>query len=181
MLDDAYNFLSLRNLPGRHCSVAAPPIIEPKRSSSFVTVNKSFTNGENTIQAPKLLVWSAADEQGLGRIAKSYENFSPSAQTKKYFLDNLAFTLDSRRSRLPWTSFAVIRSLPELQTLKPKLSLPVQRSAHSPRIGYVFTGQGAQWFAMGRELMCYALFETELGRANDYLKTLGCSWSVTGE
>ncbi|KAI1742676.1 putative polyketide synthase [Xylaria scruposa] len=181
VLDDAYNFLSFRNLPGRHCSVAAPPIIEPKRSSSFATVNKSFTNGENTIQAPKLLVWSAADEQGLGRIAKSYENFSPSAQTKKHFLDNLAFTLDSRRSRLPWTSFAVIRSLPELQTLKPKLSLPVQRSAHSPRIGYVFTGQGAQWFAMGRELMCYALFETELDRANDYLKTLGCSWSVTDE
>ncbi|TRX95760.1 hypothetical protein FHL15_003314 [Xylaria flabelliformis] len=181
VLDDAYSFLSLRNLPGRHCSVATPPIIEPERSSSCVTENKSLTNGEDNIQAPKLLVWSAADEQGLGRIARSYENFLPSAQTTKHFLDNLAFTLDSRRSRLPWTSFAVIRSLNELQTLNPKLSLPVQRSAHSPRIGYVFTGQGAQWFAMGRELMCYALFEAELCRANDYLKTLGCQWSVMDE
>ncbi|KAJ8131580.1 hypothetical protein O1611_g2046 [Lasiodiplodia mahajangana] len=181
VLDDAYNFLSLRNLPGRHCSTATPPIIEPERSSSCVNGHKSLTNGENNIQVPKLLVWSAADKQGLDRIAASYENFSPSAQTKKYFLDNLAFTLDSQRSRLPWTSFAVIRSLAELQSLKLKLSLPVQRSAHSPRIGYVFTGQGAQWFAMGRELMCYALFEAELSRASDYLKTLGCSWSVTDE
>ncbi|KAI0113580.1 putative polyketide synthase [Nemania sp. FL0031] len=181
VLDDAYNFLSLRNLPGRHCSVATPPIIEPERTSSCVNGNKSLTNGEDHIQAPKLLVWSAADEQGLNRIAKSYENFMPSAQTKKYFLDNLAFTLDSRRSRFPWASFAVIRSLTELQTLKPKLSLPVQRSTHSPRVGYVFTGQGAQWFAMGRELMCYTLFEAELSRANDYLKTLGCPWSVTDE
>ncbi|KAK5630340.1 hypothetical protein RRF57_006055 [Xylaria bambusicola] len=177
VLDDAYNFLSLRNLPGKHCSVALPPVMEPEQSSSCVTENKSLTNGENNIQAPKLLIWSTADEQGLDRIARSYENFSPSTRRG----DISSIILHSRRSRLPWTSFAVIKSSTELQTLKPKMSLPVQRSAHSPQIGYVFTGQGAQWFAMGRELMCYTLFEAELCRANDYLKTLGCQWFVMEE
>ncbi|KAI0198779.1 putative polyketide synthase [Astrocystis sublimbata] len=181
VLDDAYNFLSLRNLPGRHCSVATPPSIQPEQSSNCIDGSKSLTNGEDHIQTPKLLVWSAADKEGLGRIARSYENFSPSAQTKAHFLENLAFTLVSGRSRLPWTSFAVISSLAELRALGPKLSLPVQRSARSPQLGYVFTGQGAQWFAMGRQLMFYTIFEADISRANGYLKSLGCSWSVTDE
>ncbi|EFW98603.1 phenolpthiocerol synthesis polyketide synthase ppsa [Grosmannia clavigera kw1407] len=48
----------------------------------------------------------------------------------------------------------------------PKLT----RSAKAPRLAFVFTGQGAQWFAMGRELVpMYAVFRQRLESADTLL------------
>lgn len=51
-----------------------------------------------------------------------------------------------------------------------------------PRIGMVFTGQGAQWHAVGRELLhAYPFFETVLKDAERHLKSLGAGWSLLEE
>lgn len=51
------------------------------------------------------------------------------------------------------------------------------RSGANGKLALVFTGQGAQWAAMGRELLRFPVFEASLTDADKYLTKLGCPWS----
>ncbi|KAJ5298721.1 uncharacterized protein N7443_006841 [Penicillium atrosanguineum] len=56
------------------------------------------------------------------------------------------------------------------------------RSAQRPRIGMVFTGQGAQSHALGRKLItAYPVYKASLEEADGYLRDLGASWSLMEE
>lgn len=64
----------------------------------------------------------------------------------------------------------------ELDSFKPI------RTRERPRLGFVFTGQGAQWYAMGRELIgAYPVFKNSLLESEKHLKELGATWSLLGE
>ncbi|CAL3970577.1 unnamed protein product, partial [Diplocarpon coronariae] len=55
------------------------------------------------------------------------------------------------------------------------------RSVGEPRIGFIFTGQGAQWYAMGRELFdAYPIFAATMERIDRYLTKLGANFSLLG-
>ncbi|KAI0392953.1 putative polyketide synthase [Xylariaceae sp. FL0594] len=137
------------------------------------------------VQVPKLLVWSAADENGLQRIAKQYQHWrnsgmAPITEPEKW-LGDLAYTLDSHRTHLTWRSFALIQSPVDLAEIETLMSAPVRvRAGSPPRIGFVFTGQGAQWAGMGRELMHYTSFKADILQADRFLQSLGCDWSALG-
>lgn len=194
ILDDAYNFLRLNNLAGKHCTVEKPPSVEESSYAFTPTpagvvpvvnnaphqkpINKRDSNSES-----KLLVWSAADEAGLGRLAKVYNRhfmeMSPRSVETDAYLSNLAYTLAFRRSRLPWKSFAVVKSISDLREMGVSLSQPI-RSTQKLSIGYVFTGQGAQFSGMGQELLAYPVFKNALLKAESYLHHYGCQWSLKG-
>jgi acyl transferase domain-containing protein len=56
------------------------------------------------------------------------------------------------------------------------------RETEPLRIGFVFTGQGAQWNAMGRELYeQYPVFASTLNACDKCLESFGASFSVIGE
>jgi acyl transferase domain-containing protein len=56
------------------------------------------------------------------------------------------------------------------------------RTNEAPKIGFVFTGQGAQWWAMGRELIeAYPVFKDCVIEAEGYLKEFGSKWSLIGK
>lgn len=96
-------------------------------------------------------------------------------------MGKLAYTLCQRRSFLSWkvavsatTSSELIRKLadPEVR--------PVS-TFNAPNVSFVFTGQGAQWYAMGRELLgTYPAFASVIEAADGYLQSLGASWSLKG-
>lgn len=120
----------------------------------------------------------------MDRIVKSYsEHFAPLSlppgQDNQYMSD-LAFTLAVRRSALPWKSFAVTHSLSQLQNAGVSLSKAV-RSSKKLGLAYIFTGQGAQFAGMGRELLVYPVYKRTLQRAELYLHDMGCSWSLMDE
>lgn len=164
--------------------------------SDIVSVSSEHVDGGGcppvvmaAVPRPLLFVWSTHDEDGLRRIAKAYSEYlatKASRGEEAEFLCRLAHTLASRRTRLPWRSFAIAASRSELLARlgdgKSAPSPPV-RAASSPslRVGFVFTGQGAQWHAMGRELLVYSVYRRALEEADEALQKLGCWWSLIGK
>jgi acyl transferase domain-containing protein len=134
-----------------------------------------------TIPSPKLLVLSANDEKSLARLTKIYaRHFEQiNVNDEAAYLNDLAYTLNSRRSSLRCKSFLVARSRNSLRLLNQNISKPIF-SMPNPKIGYIFTGQGAQWYGMGRELLLFPVFKNSLLDAQEYLKDLGCEWSLLG-
>lgn len=174
VLEDACHFLAERRLEGKHRSVV---------SSSQALTNGIQTNGTNetTTGNSKVFVLSAQDEAGVKRLASEYETFLARSPKDNTFLEDLAFTLSDKRSKLPWKSFVVADSVDKLTgAISSDLSKPLRSSA-PPRVSFVFTGQGAQWYAMGRELKHYPVFAASLKRSERVLKAIGCPWSLTEE
>ncbi|KAI1176151.1 hypothetical protein F4777DRAFT_578200 [Nemania sp. FL0916] len=105
-------------------------------------------------------------------------------QEEAEFLTNLAYTLDRRRTLFSYASTFVAASVPELITAleNPKHRKPQRSCVEQPRIGFVFTGQGAQWYAMGRELIeTYPVYKASLLEADGYLQEFGSDWSLLEE
>lgn len=116
-------------------------------------------------QAPMVipLVLSANNEASLAAMVSKYHDFI--ASSDQISLNDLAWTLQTRRSELALKiSFAGPTRealLGNMTTIIGKTQQPVPASigtrrddrSKSARILGVFTGQGAQWANMGRELM----------------------------
>ena len=190
VLDDARHYLESRNLNGKHITVSSPvgPVMHltnghrvPETSHSTERdVKMGLLSRE---PQTRLLVWSASDEASLKNLLAAYQQHlstlcSP-AEERQYFED-LCYTLSSRRSLLPWKTFLVCDSLHELRDMIRVKTSGLLRSRSAPVISFVFTGQGAQWSGMGRELLGYHAFRTSLEQATKYLQGLGCSWSLIG-
>ena len=133
--------------------------------------------------SPILLVWSTTDEGGSNRLSTIYGQYfaglSLPPKDAETYMANLAFTLNARRSLLPWRSYAVTSSLEQLHDVQINLSKPV-RAVTNPKLGFVFTGQGAQWYAMGRELLSFHVFRNSIQEAEMCYHGFGCQWSLTG-
>lgn len=95
---------------------------------------------------------------------------------------DLAYTLAERRSRFPWAVAVRARSLAQLAERLDEPKLKATRGRRTiPRIGFVFNGQGAQWHAMGRELVAaYPVFCSAVWRADGILAGYGATWSLHG-
>lgn len=107
------------------------------------------------------LVFSAASERTLRATLASYSEFLKSAD--KVDLRNTAWTLQSKRSALPYKTTISGRNIEDFlagidtqlaQSEEKKSDIGVRSSnLTNPGILGVFTGQGAQWATMGRELI----------------------------
>ncbi|KAF1835370.1 hypothetical protein BDW02DRAFT_290387 [Decorospora gaudefroyi] len=99
-------------------------------------------------------------------------------------LKDLAYTLSERRSRFPVVAAIRASSLAELAD-RLEQTKSISKPAHGtkqPRLGFVFNGQGAQWHAMGRELIGhYPTFRASMVKAEQYLKDFGAQWSLSEE
>lgn len=94
---------------------------------------------------------------------------------------DLAFTLAQRRSKLEWRAVALASSIKELITALESEDIHLSRGLKVPSLGFVFTGQGAQWPAMGLELLDYPVFASAMEQADACLRSLGAEWSLLGE
>ncbi|KAL6233132.1 hypothetical protein BDW75DRAFT_252201 [Aspergillus navahoensis] len=128
---------------------------------------------------PKLLVFSAQDEGGISRLETAYNELHVRSSYPHSYLSRLAYTLSERRSALLWRSFAIC---PSPEHLKEGLKLfPPVKSLSAPRLALCFTGQGAQWYAMGRELEIYDCYSGGLAACAADLRSLGASWDIISE
>lgn len=136
--------------------------------------------------SPKLFVWSAHEQAGIDRASTVYTQYMHDKVTdssdydENLLLNQFAYTLSARRSVLPWKTFVVASSGKDLGHQVQSPSRPLRSSA-LPKLGFVFTGQGAQWTGMGRELCAHQVFVESLETASAHLVKLGCNWSLLGK
>lgn len=101
-------------------------------------------------------------------------------------MKSLCHTLTARRTRFQWMSAHTAAYTDDLdrviKDLDAPLFKPVRIPSRAPRIAMVFTGQGAQWYAMGRDLInAFPIFRTTLFAAQGYLRGFGADWSLLEE
>ncbi|KAI0416753.1 reducing type I polyketide synthase [Xylaria grammica] len=111
-----------------------------------------FSFGDGALAAkqsrPKLLVLSANDEVALKASIKRLSShlLHPAVEVS---LDDLAYTLSERRSRLYYRAYSIQKTT-QLSTASFATGKTFNRRVN---IGLIFTGQGAQWPRMGRDLL----------------------------
>jgi acyl transferase domain-containing protein/NADPH:quinone reductase-like Zn-dependent oxidoreductase/NAD(P)-dependent dehydrogenase (short-subunit alcohol dehydrogenase family)/acyl carrier protein len=130
-----------------------------------------------------IITLSAKTSESVIQLAKRLDNWVSSKKSaEKSLLRNMAFTLSSRRSHMPYRLAFPVSTFCDIQSqLKVNALVPIKAFSQVHLI-MVFTGQGAQWHAMGRELMMInSPFRESLERSNSVLQDLGASWSLIQE
>ncbi|KAL3461786.1 hypothetical protein BJX64DRAFT_288967 [Aspergillus heterothallicus] len=147
--------------------------------------SSTLANGHATQLADSslhLLTWSAADKDGLKRLSSDWETYldtaCPKSKEHQSYLSSLAHTLNERRTHHRWRTFAIAENNTPGNELVDSWAPPVQSNA-DPLVAFVFTGQGAQWPTMGRELLVrYSVYRQSIIEASVYLRSLGVEWDI---
>lgn len=119
----------------------------PPSDDFFFADDDDDDDDEDQDLARRLLVFSANDETSLKASVRELMRHLANPLVKVDPAD-LAYTLSQRRTRHFYRAYVVAQGsrFKESQVVYGKLHA-------SPRVGLVFTGQGAQWPQMGRELL----------------------------
>lgn len=133
----------------------------------------------------KLFAMTANDKASLLAVMKKMVVYLEQRPEifQKDLMENFAYTLGQRRSLLQWrATIATDSSFDLIESINSDRVVPCKQSAEKPRLGFIFTGQGAQWHAMGRELYHqYPVYAAAIDRASEYLRKLGSDWSLSHE
>ncbi|PYI09473.1 hypothetical protein BO78DRAFT_415749 [Aspergillus sclerotiicarbonarius CBS 121057] len=114
-----------------------------------------------------VLPFSAHNQTSLVANLKALSQALP-----RHSLADVAYTLAARRSRFTQRAFSIVD---KDQAAEGAVHHPEPKVFVSPQrvnIGFVFTGQGAQWAAMGAELSEYAVFRATIAHLDRVLAML---------
>ncbi|KAE8356822.1 hypothetical protein BDV28DRAFT_144737 [Aspergillus coremiiformis] len=160
ILEDTSGYLSDRTRGGtvRHARPSAP-------ARTRIYMVSGFDEGSTTRQLRNLRAYVL--DEGL--------------EADDECMKNLAYTLNERR--VAHTCRAAIVGT-SASTLVEALAgrIKVVKARRRPNIGFVFTGQGAQWAGMGKELLeAYPVFRASIQKMGDYMKSLGAPYCMAEE
>ena len=132
-----------------HAILEQPSIaIRHNHVSSYKAADEEDNLDEDENTRPHTLVLSANDAASLKASIRELCNHLINPRIK-VSLPDLAYTLSERRTRLWHRAFVTTRTT----ELNEKDFIVSKKSLQPPKIGIVFTGQGAQWPQMGKDLL----------------------------
>lgn len=159
---------------------------EPNTSAEVPNVLTNGSTADSTTEKSEpdhmaLLTFSAADETSASRVVATYSQFlqDHNVAAKPELLHDIAFTLNARRTSFTWRTFAVLHQS-TVTRLGELVAKPV-KAGPDQGLGFVFTGQGALWYAMGRELLSTSIFMDSIVSSQTYLHETGCPWVLLGQ
>lgn len=174
ILEDVSGYLRSRGLESWH-----------QRLSNAFHMELLQSNGHcSTIPPkPRLFVVSGFDETSCAEQIRSLRKYllTKRGVTDDYFMADLAYTLNERRSRFLWKAAVAGSSATDVIS---SLSRPIniRSSTRKPVLGFIFTGQGAQWTGMGKELFhFYSAFQESISKIDQILLDLGASFQIYGK
>ncbi|TEY71320.1 hypothetical protein BOTCAL_0095g00030 [Botryotinia calthae] len=151
--------------------------------NSHVSCFSSCDNGlfadDDVSERNHVIVFSANDLSSLESYVKTLDQHlsNPKVTLK---LKDLAFTLSEKRTRHFHRGYLSTKS----SKINPSSLIVAKTRAVIPRIGFVFTGQGAKWSQMGKELLSnFTLARTVITRLDNFLQNLSDApvWSLYRE
>jgi zearalenone synthase (highly reducing iterative type I polyketide synthase) len=187
ILDDAYHFLEQRNLSGLHFTAISSGAGKDYSQHGFARKPSTKQDTLDGIKRDRVFVINSQDQDGLKRQRGSLADFLESqipVNNEEALLRDLSFTLSEKRSQLEWRTYEIASSIDGLiLCLRDETTAnPAVRRSPSPRIGFVFTGQGSQWAGMGIDLLEYTVFRESIEQADLYLRDhLKSGWSIVEE
>lgn len=157
-----------------------------KALSESTQTSVSVLTDSSHPKTPKVFVISSNDKEGVSRNVERLTSYldTKTDTDSNDLLKSLAYTLSTKRSVLPWKSYVTASTISELRETLSSTSFasPVRSSSTAnPRLAFVFTGQGAQWFAMGKGLEIFPAFKASMDASEYMLRQLGCPWSLSEE
>ncbi len=161
---------------------AAPPLPQKKAASESVTIRGSKERADRPIMLPL----SARGDDALRDTVKRWRRFLKATDTdvskvaaaagsrREHHDNRLAFVADDKESLLhemtEWLAKGDIKTV-----------IPGKPAGETHPPVFVFTGQGAQWWAMGQDLLeREPVFRGVLEEIDSYLKPLA-GWSLIEE
>lgn len=131
---------------------------------------------------PQLLLFSANSNDSLNRMTEHYQAFVEQNPDK---VGDLSYTLAHGREHLAYRAFK-IASANRARTLSSVVKAPVGAGQKPPNVVMVFTGQGAQWPQMGKELIrSHPVFRTAIRCLDQHLQQVlgreGAHWIIEDE
>jgi acyl transferase domain-containing protein/NADPH:quinone reductase-like Zn-dependent oxidoreductase/acyl carrier protein len=88
----------------------------------------------------------------------------------QHSLADVVYTLAAKRSRFTQRTYCIVDKDKHLETgLRQETDLKTWSSPQHGSVGFVFTGQGAQWHAMGSGLFDYAVFRDSISHLDTVL------------
>ncbi|CAG8887928.1 unnamed protein product [Penicillium egyptiacum] len=162
---------------------------DPTNFNAGSVMSNGFSKFGKTRTQKRLFVFSSHDQAGFKRNADAlveHLNIVGSGASSSDFMANLAHTLSLARSSLSWRATCIAENKTELHDyLTTKPGDGASRDANSairvPRIGFVFTGQGAQWARMGVEMLDRPVFRDSVAQSTHFLQAMGCVWDPVVE
>ena len=176
---------------GYQCSI-------PEQASDIILENGSFSNHDTRSskadvslahdQKRRLLILSSNSKESLRMTIENLKAYvTRRKETDENFLDDLAHTICCRRSLLPFRLAQTASTVTELlerladPCLDDELVKP-RKVLDRPSLCFVFSGQGAQWPGMARELFGhYPVFERSIIAAEAHFTRLGAAWNLRTE
>lgn len=97
-----------------------------------------------------------------------------------HFMDDLAYTPNERRTNFMWKAAVSAQSAGEL-IKRLGCEIRFSKTNNKQTIGFIFTGQGAQWCGMGCEILeLYPIFRNTIEGIGVKLKSIGAPFDLTG-
>ncbi|KNG85249.1 putative polyketide synthase [Aspergillus nomiae NRRL 13137] len=166
-------------------TVPTEPLPWPKDRLERVSVNSFGIGGANahvilesaatynvpaatheTPETPHLLLFTANSPKSITRMIDNYKGWVEQNPDK---VSDLAYTLARRREHLPHRAFAIVTN-GVVESVSQSVN---SKSAKPPSVVMVFTGQGAQWPQMGRELLrSNQVFRSSIRSLDQHLQTM---------
>lgn len=166
ILDEAPRYLAARGLTGHHNSVEASSLVHEDQRANFA----------RRFPQPQIFCYSSNEKAGVRRIMESqvkYLNSKEDTSSTGLLLKDYAYTLGCRRSEMEWKHAVVATSRQDLiSKLENCNESSFSRSSKgkSPRVCFIFCGQGAQYPGMGRDLLAFEPFRRSLQTAAIFMR-----------
>ncbi|KAH7014276.1 uncharacterized protein B0I36DRAFT_397789 [Microdochium trichocladiopsis] len=149
--------------------------------ASNTSENTATVDQATTKEYPHLFVLAAASEVSLSSMTAKLGRWLADHNPGPAKLCDLAYTLGARRSTYNWRT-TVTAANAEALIKQLALSKAIKPPAVEPNVTFVFTGQGAQWYAMGRELLqSSGRFWESVQHSSRLLLEWGSPWTLVEE
>ncbi|TVY20485.1 Reducing polyketide synthase FUB1 [Lachnellula arida] len=178
ILEEADGYLRTHGLRGRYQKTFA--LVHGRKSTTDVHQNGTVIEAD---PRPRLFVLSAADPEAGKAFARVLADYLHDRLhlANEDWLDNLAYTLNFRRSRLAYIAPVTAASAEELIDALESEALEFTKTRKAECLAFVCTGQGAQWARMGTELMSFPVYRDTIHRCSKHLVALGSEWDPEEE